>query len=195
MTNRIMGDSTTLADIPTSVAVVATYGNGSYATTEAAVEARFPRARYGHARIDVNGERADIANVLDVETGDATPPVARVWVQSFRKLHPGQLPVVYCNRSPMPAVIAECAKAGLVPGAHYGLWIATLDGTEVPHRAGDGIVACQHKGAAQTGGHWDESVIYDPNIWLPATAPKPAGPSKAAALAALGTLRAYLEAQ
>ena len=78
------------------------------------------------------------------------------------------LPVVYCDRSTKPSVVAECSAARLDLGRHYGLWIATLDGTQVEHKPGSGIVACQWKGTHLTGGDWDESLVYDPNLWLPA---------------------------
>lgn len=196
MLTRTMGDSTVLADIPATVDIAATYLNGKYAVTETALEARFPHAKYGWCRIDVTGANADTADVLDVETGDATPATAGLWVQSFRKLRPGRLPVIYCNRSNMAAVTAACAAGGNHPGsAGYGLWVATLDGTQIGHTAGDGIVACQWKGSAQTGGNWDESAVYDDSIWLPVTtapAPARATVTQAEAASALATLTAYV---
>jgi hypothetical protein len=194
MAVRTGGDSITLADIPTSVQVAFTYCNGLYAVSLDAVHARFSPTRYGLGRIDVTGDNANIAGIIDVETGDATPAKAALWVESWHVLHTG-LPVIYCNGSTLDAVVTACSARGLVRGKHYGLWIATLSGKEYPHQGGDGIVACQWKGAKQTGGNWDESLIYNPNIWLP-QAPaivKPPAVTAAAADAALATLGTYVK--
>lgn len=197
-----MGDSTTLSDVPLTVNVVATYINGHIGvSTPAQLEARFPHAKYGHVWIDVTGANANTADVLDVETGDATPAIANLWLQSWRVLKRTTFPVIYCNRSNQAAVVAACASGGSILGKHYGLWIATLDGTQV---SGNGIVACQWKGAKQTGANYDESLVYDSSIWLPVApapvpaptpVPKPApGPTQAEAEAALTTLTQFVEA-
>lgn len=197
MTNRIMGDSTVLADIPTSVNVAAIYINGKYAVTSAQLEARFAHAKYGWCLIDVTGANANTADVLDVETGDATPATANLWVQSWYTLKRTGLPVVYCNRANQAAVVSAVASGGNVLGKTYGIWIATLDGTQV---TGTGVVACQYKGASLTGANYDESLVYDSSIWLPvAPAPVPAptpapGPTQAEAEAALKVVTEFVEA-
>ncbi len=124
-----MGDSVRPDSIPLTVSIAATYANGRYAVTDAAVAARFPRARYGWCRIDVTGTLADAADVLDVEAGDATPATANLWVQSWHVLRRPGLPVLYVNRANMPQVIKACQSGGSEPGRDYGLWVATLDGT------------------------------------------------------------------
>ncbi|HLI36937.1 MAG TPA: hypothetical protein VKV80_06295 [Streptosporangiaceae bacterium] len=198
MGTRIMGDSVVLSSIPLTVNIAAAYINGRYAVSQAELEARFPHDRYGHCWIDVDGSRANAADMLDVENFDATPATANLWVQSWHILRRASIPVIYCNRGNEQAVITACASGGSVLGKHYGLCVATLDGTQV---TGNGIVACQWKGAAQTRGNWDETLVYDGSLWPPA-APKPviasppAGPppSKAAALSALETISEYIEA-
>jgi hypothetical protein len=194
LTNRTMGDSTVLSDIPTSVQVAATYANGDFVVSEAEVEARFPHQHYGWCRIDVTGALADQADMLDVETGDATPETANNWVQSWHVLKRSGLPVVYCNRGNEQAVVDACKAGGSELGTHYGLCVATLDGTQV---TGPGVVACQH--TSYEPAHWDESVVYDDTLWLPvapvpvpAPAPKPPAVSKAQALAALSTLSGFV---
>lgn len=171
---RLMRDSTTLADDPVAgTGIVGAYANGSYATTAAAITARFgPTVPV--AWIDVNG--SDIyADVLDVETGDATPAGAVVWVKAKLATKPAYPPVVYCNRATLTPLFNELGAAGLKVGTHFRLWIATLDGTRtVPDMTG--VTAVQYAGQPQTGHHYDESIVYD-NAWkaaAPAPAPKPA---------------------
>ncbi len=165
--SRTMGDSTDLAGIPATVAVVATYINGHVGvSTPEQLEARFPHARYGHVWIDVDGSRADRADVLDVEPGDAGPGTANLWVQSWHALKRPGLPVLYVNRSEIDAVVAACLSGGMRLIHEYGLWVATLDGTQYE---GAGVVACQ----VTDHGTWDESVVYDASIWLPVAPPKP----------------------
>lgn len=193
---RIAGDSTTVADIPLDVDIAAVYFDGSYATTIINAESRFPGDKYGLALIDVTGQHPLETSVLDVENGDATPAMAASWIDTRRRHGDETLAVIYCNRSTVDAVDAACSADGFKRGVHYGLWIATLDGTEVEHHEGDGIVACQRDSATQTGGHWDRSLVYDDNIWRPATPPAPPAPPKvtlAEALAALTTLGRYLD--
>ena len=173
--NRTMRDSAIPAAIPRpGLDLVAGYYNGRF-TWSPTDWARF-RPSVPRVRIDVNGTAPADASVLDVENGDATPQEAVPWVQARRKLFPGTAPTIYCNRS--TAVLAEAAlhAAGLHPGIEYTLWIATLDGDQKAADAlakGPGVVAVQWKGQAQTGGHYDESIVYDPS-WHPAAVPGPA---------------------
>ncbi len=169
--SRTMGDAVNLTAIPASVAVAATYINGHEGvSTPEQLEARFPHARYGHVWIDVTGERADRADVLDVEPGDAGPGTANLWVQSWHKLGRKGLPVLYVNRSEIGAVEAACASGGSQLGRDYLLWVATLDGTQY---AKPGVIACQ----VTDHGTWDESVVYDDAIWPPAAPPAPKPPA------------------
>jgi hypothetical protein len=188
---RIMGDSTTLADIPTWVDVVAVNRNGTFAVTEAQVEARFPHARYGRARIDVNGS-APAAQVRDWETGDKAGSLEQ-WVTDHNRLAGKKDAVVYCNRSTIPEV--RRLTGSQILGHDYFLWVATLDGTEFTPAMLPGVIACQRDGQAQTGGHWDRSIIYDGSFWLPAAPPPPAKVTLAQALAAMNVLDRYLAGQ
>ena len=50
--------------------------------------------------------------------------------------------------------------AGLEIVKDFRLWIATLDGTKtVPDMTG--VTAVQFAGENMTGGHFDESIVYD----------------------------------
>ena len=168
-----MRDSTTLADDPVAgTGIVGAYTNGLYRVLLQDVVARFgPQVPV--AWIDVNG--SDVyADVLDVETGDATPAGAVVWVKAKLLTKPVYPPVVYCNRATLTPLFNAMGAAGLHVGTHFRLWIATLDGTRtVPDMTG--VTAVQYAGEAQTGHHYDESIVYDA-AWkaAPAPAPKPA---------------------
>jgi hypothetical protein len=178
MAPRIMRDSTHLADIPAAgLDIVAVYANGRYATTEARVRARFPHIPI--AWIDIDGTRPD-ADILDVETGDATPAGAVLWVKAKRlrqltATHPLYPPILYCNRATLTPLFNAMAGAHLHVVQDFRLWIATLDGTK---RVADmtGVTAVQSRGEAQTGGHYDESDVYDA-AWL-APPPPPPGPHR-----------------
>ena len=179
---RIMGDSTLYLNIPASVQVAATYANGLYAAAEADVAKRFPRTRYGWARIDVLGNMPDKADVRDWETGDKGGSLEQ-WVKDHNA-HAGKKDAkVYCNMSTIPEV--RQLTGSQILGKDYWLWIATLDGRIVapgpvhldsPPYTYPGTAACQVKGASLTGGDWDESLVYDASFWQPLPPPKPPVP-------------------
>lgn len=169
----IMGDSTTLTDIPLSVAIAATYATGTYAVPAAEVEMRFPHARYGWNRIDANGTQPGLCDTRDWETGDKSGSLEQ-WVIDHNHARGPGTAVVYCNRSTIPEVRTLTGKQIL--GQDYFLWVATLDGTVFGPAQYPGVVACQVKGQALTGGHWDMSVVFDGSLWRP-TAPPKAPPS------------------
>jgi hypothetical protein len=165
MTHRIMRDSTNAADIPTrGTDIAAGYENGAFAWSEADFN-RFTHA--AHAHIDVNGTAPGAAGVLDVETGDATVATAVTWVKARNKLHPGAYAVIYCNRSTLTPLFNAMGAAKLEVVRDFHLWISTLDGTKTVHDM-TGVVAVQYAGEAETGGHFDESIVYDDN-WHPTT--------------------------
>jgi hypothetical protein len=143
-----MYDSVTAADIPASALFVAGYVDGRYAWS-AADWNRFPNAlRLG---ISVFGNTAD---VLDVETGDATPSDAVQWVANARA-HGRPYPGVYCNASAWPTVRATF-DAHQVAEPWY--WIADYDNRrDIP----SGAVAKQYINDPASGGHFDLSVISE----------------------------------
>jgi hypothetical protein len=168
---RLMRDSTTLADDPVAgTGIVGAYTNGLYRVLLQDVVARFGAVPV--AWIDVNG--SDVyADVLDVETGDATPAGAVVWVKAKLLTKPVYPPVIYCNRATLTPLFNAMGAAGLHVVTHFRLWIATLDGTKlVPDMTG--VTAVQYAGEPQTGHHYDESIVYDGAWKAPAPAPKPA---------------------
>jgi hypothetical protein len=159
-------DSVTAADIPAGAGRVAGYVDGLYrwSTND---WLRFPGARI--TRIAVN-PATDAGNAGDVEQGDMTPQTAAAW--AARRLTAGEPRVlVYCNRSTRAAV--ESALRSMLPDpelARVGLWIATLDGTQMVPAGPLPVVMVQYAGANMSGGHYDLSLVYD------ATWPGPAGP-------------------
>jgi hypothetical protein len=160
---RVMRDSTTAADIPThGLDIAAGYVNGRFAWSPADFN-RFTHA--AHARIDVNGSAPAGAGILDVETGDATVTTAVAWVKQRHAAHPGAYAVIYCNRATLTPLFDAMDAAGLHVVDDFHLWIATLDGTKTVHDM-TGVVAVQYAGEAQTGGHFDESLVYDDD-WHP----------------------------
>jgi hypothetical protein len=56
--------------------------------------------------------------------------------------------------------------AGLQIVRDFRTWIATLDGTKTVHDM-TGVTAVQYAGENMTGGHYDESAVYD-DLWHPA---------------------------
>jgi hypothetical protein len=165
--SRVMGDSTTMSDIPKSVQIVGVYVDGHFGVvTQTALEIAFPHSKYGHCIIDVNGSRPD-ADARDWETGDKTGDLEQ-WVIQHNK-HTGKKDaVIYCNRSTIPEV-RRLTKSQIL-NKDYFLWIATLDGT--PY-TGFGVMGCQRDGERQTGGHWDRSIIYDDRFWKASAPPAP----------------------
>lgn len=147
---RYCYDSTTAADIPANAPMVAGYVDGIYRWS-AADWARFPNAV--KVRIAVNWTTND-GHVGDVEQGDMTPTTALSWVRMRRRN--GVDPTLYCTAGTMSAIAQVFDGAG-EPEPHY--WIATLDGSIFP--IGGSVVACQYQGQAQTGAHYDRSLVAD----------------------------------
>lgn len=165
---RTMGDAVAWMNIPRTADIIAVYRNGNWPAKPEDVNAYFPLTKYVHVWIDVNGSCPESAQVLDVEKGDATPQQAPGWIQARRKVVHTSLPTVYCDRSNLIGVQAECAAAGLKSGRDYQLWISTLDGSEdfqgKPLRSIPGVVAVQVEGGPTA--KWDRSVVYD-DRWHP----------------------------
>ena len=161
---RLMRDSTNLKDIPIhGTDLVAGYVNGSYIASEEEF-ARF--SGIPHVHIDVLGKAADEAGVLDFEKGNPeTAEKCAEWAAERNKLHPGYPAVIYCDRSHLTPLFNAMNAAGLRIVHDFRLWIATLDGTKtVPDMTG--VTAVQFAGANMTGGHYDESIVYD-DAWHP----------------------------
>lgn len=151
---RTMYDSVTAGNIPTSAQLVAGYVSPSGYAWSAANWARFPNSVLVRITPQVSHTGVGI-QVLDVETGDATPAQAPGWVKAQRAL--GQDPTVYCSQSVWQTVQNEFNAQG-VAQPHY--WIAAYPGggsTVLPSL--NGIVAVAHQYA--DAGPYDLSVVAD----------------------------------
>lgn len=160
----VLRDSINAPLIPRPTLVVAGYADGRYLWSPSWLDGSnwwdlFPNSV--HLAIAVFAR--DAGDILDVETGDATPAEAPLWCRSFSR--PGRrAPTLYCSRSAWPSVIAYLQAAGIDPaGPGVDWWLSTLDGTvNVPVPAGGKTpVAVQ---VIDTG-DYDESVILDPS-WV-----------------------------
>jgi hypothetical protein len=154
---RAMYDSVTAARLPADAKLVGAYVDGMYAN-EAAVRARCPQARV--VTITVRGEAG--ADVIDCETGDATPAEAAAWAAAERAA--GRLPTIYCNLSTWPAVKAAVA-AQHVTSVSY--WIAHYDGQAVMV---DGAVAKQYQERTDQNLDYSIAADYWPGVDPPVTA-------------------------
>ena len=103
-----MFDAVSIEHIPGDATIVAGYVNG-YWPTYNALCARFPHAHHISIAVTSGGpHNAIVADVLDVERGDAVPADAPIWAKAMRTL--GRKPVIYCSASVIPQVQAEFSK-------------------------------------------------------------------------------------
>jgi hypothetical protein len=113
-------DSVSVGEIPTDARAVAVYINGLYENV-AAVKSRCPHAIL--TTISVNS--ADLADVLDVEAGDATNADCAGWYTRFKAARPHSKPIFYTSASNVAALVAALKDAGIkrrsyiLWGAHY----------------------------------------------------------------------------
>ncbi len=143
----LMRDSIDPTLIPLDdLAAVAGYADGLYQWNSAG----WARFQPPIISLSIVINAANIGDILDVETGAASPADCPGWSDRFNR--PGRrAPTFYVNRSNWSAVLAA------LNGRPADFWIATLDGTQsVP-----GAVAVQYRDF----GGYDESVILDLS-WL-----------------------------
>lgn len=157
---RVMRDSTTPGDIPlTGTQLAAGYANGTYGWDAQG----WDRFTVPHVLIDVRATFPG-ADVLDVEPGCATPASAVPWIKKRLALKPEfkpeYPPVFYVNRAQRDELVSTLDRAGFTLKTHYRLWMATLDGTKTVEDM-NGVCAVQWASATITGGHYDESIVYD----------------------------------
>ena len=161
---RKMGDSTTAADIPPGMALVAGYVDGLYQWS-AADWALHPKAT--QVRVAVFASTND-GHVLDVETGDATPDQAPSWVTMRRAA--GIEPSIYCSEmNGWSAVRQAFFDQGVVEPSY---WVANYNGNQaIPPDA----VSKQYANQPMTGGHYDLSSVAD---YWPGVDPPPVPPEE-----------------
>jgi hypothetical protein len=127
--NVTMYDDVNVSLIPVSAEAVAGYVDGRW-PTYAQIVKKFPHAKY-HLSIAVFA--SDNAEVLDVETGDATIAQAVDWVKR-QHARGNARPDVYTAASWGENLINALSKAGFVYGRDYRWWSAHY--TYQPHLCG-----------------------------------------------------------
>lgn len=186
---RTMYDSTVADTIPVWADLVAGYIDGPYVWTTAEW-ARSPAA--AHVQISVTASLKQ-GDVIDMETGDATPAEAAAWIRA-RKADGYERPTVYCSLSNVHAI--RQATGSLILGKDYDIWVGSWT-PAFPHQViapGPGLpAACpavQYTNLAIPG--YDLSAVFDAG-WPHRKAPAPvAVPSKAEAEAAVRVLAGYV---
>ena len=109
----------------------------------------FPHAQ--HVTI-VTSAGANAGDVLDVETGDATPAQTQGWI-AMRKAAGLYRPSIYCSLDTVPAVRVGTGSFRL--GVDYDLWVARWDGnSSLPYPA---AAAKQDMSTPS----YDVSVVFD----------------------------------
>ena len=156
-----MADSITASDIAAAFApggaaaalhldLVAGYVDGVFAWSDADWSLfSCPKVRIASSA----GTSPQVAHVLDVENGDATPDQSVGWIKWARSL--GLRRAVYCGRNTWGVVKAAFDAAG---EAYPDWWVALWTGT--PGLI-DGTVATQYADPPQTGAHFDASSVAD----------------------------------
>jgi hypothetical protein len=157
--NRIMFDSVNIKGVPRIGGnMVAYYTNGFGEVNASVVDADFPH--WAHVPIDVTGANARIARVADVETQDISPDHTEQWITDFNRdnpaYHDGGRPVIYCNKSTIPAVRVGTGK--WILGRDYYLWVAAPRSMYT----GLGVVACQNVWSRT----FNSSVVFS-SEWMP----------------------------
>jgi hypothetical protein len=143
-----MFDSTNVNNLPHDAVAVAGYIDGKFANFHDLV-LRFPKAKCLSITVLADG----VADCLDIEAGDATPASAPGWVRKQHSIG-DKRPILYANRSTMPAVIAALTNDD-IKREEYMLWVAEYDGT--PHIP-TGFDACQFT---------DHDELYDVSMCEP----------------------------
>lgn len=112
-----MFDAITVQNIPQDAEAVAGYVGGNWPTFKTLLKL-FPHAR--HVSIAINA--AEVAQVLDIEAGDATIAEAAPWVKRM-KARGHRRPGLYVSLSQARALLDALAAAG-IKRADIKLWIA-----------------------------------------------------------------------
>lgn len=148
---KTMYDSINPDAIPRTAEMVAGYVNGSVSKWPPQAWGHWPRVKEVH--IDVVGDYAFDADVLDIERGAANLSHARAWIEE--RVKHGRA-CLYFSRSLMADVAREVAGFPAVD-----VWVADWTGephaVEVP--AGLHLVAVQYKNTP----NFDLSVVFDPH--------------------------------
>lgn len=147
---RTMYDSVSANGVPTDGDLYAGYVNGNYPSYEGLVT-RFPYKPI----LAISVDPSHPADILDCETGDATPEQCPDWAELCRSF--GYVPCVYMNSSTWPSVEQQFMLQHINPPLW---WVANYDdGPVVP----PGAIAVQWRGDVHdaAGSNYDQSLVSD----------------------------------
>lgn len=119
-----MYDDVTATLIPTSAEVIGYYVNGLYANGTQ-IAKLFPKARLVGITVTASAK----ADVLDVETGDATIAQIYGWLKAYPKSDATTLPVIYINAGNVQLMMATMKANGFKQGTDYLIWSAHYTGS------------------------------------------------------------------
>jgi hypothetical protein len=146
---RTMYDAVNVDAIPADAEMAAGYVGGSWPTFSR-LRARCPNA----VLVSIAVNAGQVAQVLDVERGDATPAQVPGWVTWMRQL--GYDPSIYCSLSLWAEIVAACQQAGV---ALPHRWDAHWTGQA---HINSGSVATQYESTTgRAGGDVDISLVAD----------------------------------
>lgn len=155
---RLMFDGVDPSTVPAGAALYAGYVDGQWQSYTALVAAH-PAAR--HVTICVS--TLDDAQVLDVETGDATPEQAPGWAEHQRS-RGNPYPAIYMDETAWPAVQKAFADQAVAAPLY---WVAAyVDEPTQPVTIPDGAIAVQF----YDYGGYDASLVAD---YWPGVDPEP----------------------
>lgn len=145
-----MVDSTTPADMPRWAEIQCFYVDGRFAATQQEIDSwHGPKVL-----INVTGDPGHGGDMLDVETGDASPGAIPAWFDA--QLAKGTRNLgVYSNRDNFAACTAALGTR------RAARWLATLAGPILHTFDGIPIDACQCFGESLTGAHYDLSIVFN----------------------------------
>jgi hypothetical protein len=157
---RSMFDSVTLEAIPLNAPMIGAYANGRYQNFERA-QVRWPLATVVAISVVAAGA-SDLAHVLDVERGDATPAQFGAWADAMRAKRVLR-PTAYVALGQAEDLVSANRAQG-----RLDLWVANWTG--LPHQLevpGANVVAVQYAAPGHgSPGDYDLSVVWD-DSWHP----------------------------
>jgi hypothetical protein len=122
---RTQYDAVTLANVPGDARAIACYVNGAYANHDEA-KRRFPDSLI----TTISVRSSELADVLDVEVGDAEPADCPDYFRRFKAARPHSKPVFYAPASWVADVEAHLRDAG-IKRRQYVIWSAHWTGRHI----------------------------------------------------------------
>lgn len=165
MYDGINSDAPAIARAFPTTPMVAGYIDGNFTWSQSDWNL-FPHAVHVYITYTAS---VDSGDVIDCESGDATPDQAAAWVR-MRKSKGYYRPTIYCNLDTAPAV--RQATGNMILGEDYDMWIAWYNGDPTQFVFSDGRKAVAKQYLSPAGGFYDKSSVYS-STWPTRTDPKP----------------------